>query len=305
LSTPTSRPALWVLVLCYNQIALTLECLATLAAQTHPAHVLVIDNASSDGTAEQVARHFPNVEILRLATNLGYAGGNNAAMRHALACGAEAMLLLNNDTRLAPTCLAELVAALDAHPEAAAIGPMVYTWDGWDTISSAGGIINWAHADAVNVGAGEPDSGQYAARAVDFLNGCALLVRSAAAAQVGLLDEHYFMYWEETDWCARMRHAGWTLRFEPAARVQHKAPLEPEAMSRAALYYMARNRLLFFARHTPWARRPVVMARAVHGVARGGLRARRQGTSSALEQQALRDFALRRFGQQHALNGEW
>jgi GT2 family glycosyltransferase len=294
-----------VLVLCHNQVALTLECLATLAAQSLDAHVLVIDNASTDNTAALVRAIFPNAEILRLEENLGYAGGNNAAMRYALAQGAEALLLLNNDTRLAADALEQLMAALDAHPQAAAVGPMVYTWDSWEIISSAGGTIDWHHADAVNLGAGVRDQGQFGARAVDCLNGCALLVRAAAAAQVGLLDERYFMYWEETDWCARMAHAGWTLWFEPSARIQHKAPLQPEAMSRAALYYTARNRLLFFARHTPSAQRPRAMAHALYGIAHGGWRAQRAGASSALERQALRDFALRRFGRRHALNGEW
>lgn len=296
---------LWVLVLCHNQVELTLACLATLAAQTQPAHVLVIDNASTDGTAEAVRRAYVDVAILRLDNNLGYAGGNNAALRHARTHGAEAMLLLNNDTHLAPDCLAHLAAALAAHPEAAAVGPMIYAWESWETISSAGGRIDWEHADAINLGAGELDSGQFPPRSVDFLNGCALLVRTAAVAQVGLLDERYFMYWEETDWCARMTRAGWTLWFEPSARLQHKAPLVPAAMSSAALYYTARNRLLFFARHAQPARRPLVLLRAAHGIARGALRARRAGTSGALERQALHDFILRRFGRRASLNGEW
>lgn len=295
--------ALWVLVLCHNQIALTLECLATLAAQSLPAHVLVIDNASTDDTAAAVARAYPEVEILRLAENLGYAGGNNVALRHAQQQGAHAMLLLNNDTRLAPDCLERLWDAMLAHPQAAAVGPMIYTWDGWETISSAGGWIDWAHADAVNLGAGECEHGQYPARAVDVLNGCALLVRAAAVAKVGLLDERYFMYWEETDWCTRALRAGWTLWFEPSARIQHKAPLRPEQMSHAALYYMARNRLLFFARHTPPMQRPLVLAHATSGIVRGGLRAQRSGGSSALERQALRDFALRRFGRRALAGG--
>ncbi len=296
---------LWVLLLCHNGVGLTLDCLTTLAAQTRPAHLLLIDNASTDNTAALVHAIFPDVEILRLEENLGYAGGNNAAMRHALAHGAQALLLLNNDTRLAPNALEELSAALDAHPEAAAVGPMVYTWEGWETISSAGGRIEWARADGVNMGAGEVDRGQYGPRPVDFLNGCALLVRASAIAQVGLLDERYFMYWEETDWCTRMRKAGWQLWFAPSARLQHKAPLEPQAMSRAALYYMARNRLLFFARHTPWPQRPLSMAHAAWGIVRGGMQARRAGASPALERQALQDFALRRFGRRPALHGEW
>ncbi len=176
---------LWVLVLCHNQAAVTLECLSTLSAQTLAAQVLVIDNGSSDGTEQRVAAAYPTVELLRLEENLGYAGGNNAAMRHALARGAQAVLLLNNDTRLAPDCLENLVEALNAHPEAAAVGPMIYAWESWETISSAGGLIDWAHADAINLGAGARDVGQFPARNVDSLNGCALMVRADAIAAGG------------------------------------------------------------------------------------------------------------------------
>jgi GT2 family glycosyltransferase len=228
--------------------------------------IVVVDSASSDGTASIVRTFLPSATIIESTRNLGYAGGNNLGIRHAWAQGADAFLLLNNDLRLAPDCVEKLVNALTADPLRAAVGPMVYTWDNWLTISSAGGRIRWSKADAENVGIGEDDYRQFGAREVDFLNGCALLVSRDAIERTGLLDEAYFMYWEETDWCMRMQGAGLKLWFEPTARVQHKATINPGRLSTATYYYMARNRIRFFARYGAWSDRPRHLLVALSGI---------------------------------------
>lgn len=297
--TDSAMPHIWAIVLCHNQVNLTLGCLASLRGQSYPhLSVLVVDNASTDDTVERVHRDFPEVEVLSTGRNLGYAGGNNAGMRHALAFGADALFLLNNDTLLAPDCVARLADRLSATPDAGAIGPMIYTWQSDSQISSAGGAVDWAQADAVNVGAGEEDYGQYPARSVDFLNGCALLLPRAAVERVGMLDEAYFMYWEETDWCLRLRRAGYSLWFEPAARLQHKAPIRHATMGVQSLYYTGRNRLRFFALHTPPAQRPRVLARAVWGLLRGIVANRRRGRPDIARAglRALTDALLGRWG---------
>jgi hypothetical protein len=289
----------WAIVLSYNHVELTLECLQTIRNQSCPdLHLLVVDNASTDGTAETLRAACADVTVLSLPTNLGYAGGNNVGIRHALAHGADAVFLLNNDTRLAPDCVENLVHAIARNPEVGAAGPMIYTWDNWETISSAGGSIRWQQADAINEGAGETDIGQYPAREVDFLNGCALMVTRTAIVRAGMLDERYFMYWEETDWCRRIRDAGMTLWFEPSARVQHKAPIHHQEMSALPLYYMGRNRVLFFGSHTPWPRKPLAIGRAgrglLHGVANNTRLGKHDVASAAAA--AVRDAALRRWG---------
>jgi GT2 family glycosyltransferase len=236
--------------------------------------------------------------VITAPENLGYAGGNNLGMRHALEHGAELLFLLNNDTRLDPDCVALLVAASQQPPRCGAIGPMVYTWDNWETISSAGGALAWQDADAINVGAGEIDLGQYQARSVDFVNGCGIMVTRDAAEQVGLLDERFFMYWEETDWCTRMRKAGFDVRFQPAAKMQHKAPLTWHGQSAATLYYMGRNRLFFFARHTQGRQRFATLGGAVKGLLHGIVYNGRMGHRSAAQAagSALIDAMLKRWG---------
>ncbi len=292
-------PAVWCIVLAYNSIDLTLECLATLRAQDYPnLYLLVVDNASTDGTVEILRTQAQDVELLPASTNLGYAGGNNLGMRHALAHGADLLFLVNNDTRLNSHCVSALVEEMLREPICGAVGPMVYTWDNWQTISSAGGHVDWAAADAVNVGAGETDQGQYPARSVDFVNGCGIMVSKTAVERVGLIDERFFMYWEETDWCLRMHEAGLDVRFQPTAKMQHKAPLTWQQQSPLTLYYMGRNRLFFFARHGRGIQRAGAVMGAAKGLLHGVVQNRRAGNCAASEaaRQALVDGVLRRWG---------
>ncbi len=259
-----------------------------------------MDNCSTDGTPEIVRAQAPEVELLVAPENLGYAGGNNLGMRHALARGADLLFLVNNDTRLHPRCVAELVAETQRTPACGVAGPMVYTWDNWETISSAGGVIAWDAADAINIGAGEIDHGQYPARTVDFVNGCGILVTRRATELAGLIDERFFMYWEETDWCLRIQAAGLEVHFQPAAKMQHKAPLTWQGQSPSALYYTGRNRLFFFARHTHGLQRARVLAYAVRGLIHGVIRNRRDGNlpASTAGRRALVDGVLGHWGRQ-------
>lgn len=259
-----------LIVLCHNGLDLTLTCLDSLRRQEYDrADIWVVDNASQDGTAEAVAAAYPEISLISTGDNLGYAGGNNVGMEAALQRGAEVVFLINNDTALNPQCVSFLVRSLQAGPQTGVIGPMVYTWEDDTLISSAGGGIDWHHADSFNIGAGEPERGQYPARPVDFINGCGLMVTRQAIERAGLLDPDYFMYWEETDWCARIKKAGFDIRFEPSARMRHKAPIRSDSLGPTTLYYMTRNRLLFFARHTPPRLKPVALAHALHGALLG------------------------------------
>ncbi len=286
---PTS---LTVLVLTYNGLDFTRTCLRSLAEATVPARVLLVDNQSTDGTPSAVRAEFPQVEVHVAPGNLGYAGGNNWGMRLAFAGGAEVCLLLNNDTWLPPHTLAHLLAAHAAHPRAGLLGPMVYTGDEGQRISSAGGQVLWRHADAVNVGMGDLDTGQFAARPVDFINGCALLVTRAAFEATGGLDDSFFMYWEETDWAMRVRRAGFEVWFDPHAWMRHFAPITHTALGPTTLYYVTRNRLRFMARHAPWPDKPLTVARAYRGAWQG---ARQHRAAGRLAHARATELALHHF----------
>lgn len=239
-------PRVLIIILCYNGVADTLACLESLQRVEYPSFdLLVLDNASSDGTSEAVRAQFPQVTVIENGANLGFAAGNNVGLRYALRHGYEYALLLNNDTEVAPDFLTHLVEVAESDPQIGAVGPTITYYDRPDLIWSAGGMIDWKRGVAV-MRTNEVDTGQYREPAeVDFVTGCALLVKRAALERAGLLDERFFMYFEETEWCVRIRRAGFRILHVPQSRVLHKIPLNARFDKEYLAYYMTRNRLLF------------------------------------------------------------
>lgn len=241
-------PQMVIIVLNWNGKDDTLACLESLQQVTYPNfEVLVVDNGSSDGSVAAIRARFPHQPVIETGENLGYAGGNNVGLRHALVRGADYALLLNNDTEVAPDLLWHLVEATEADPMVGIAGPTIYYHERPYLIWSAGGVIDWGHGKTWMIGLNAPDTGQFGAapRPVDFVTGCALLVKRAMMEQVGLLDERFFAYYEETEWCVRARRAGFRIVHVPRAKVWHKIPLDARDSSPSVQYYMTRNRLLF------------------------------------------------------------
>ena len=244
----TTSPRVTVVVLNWNGLADTLACLESLGHSEYPAlDRVVVDNGSTDGSVSAIHKRFPAVTVLENKENLGYTGGNNRGLRHALAQGADYALLLNNDTEVAPDMLGRLVEAVESDSQVGLAGPTIYYYGQPDVIWSAGGMANWRHGSTTMVGVDEPDRGQFGVepRTVDFASGCALLARSEVLKQVGLLDERFFAYFEEVEWCVRAARAGYKTVHVPAAHIWHKIAPSARAASPLAHYYMTRNRLLF------------------------------------------------------------
>jgi GT2 family glycosyltransferase len=292
-----STPKIVTIVLNTNRRDDTLACLGSLANSHYPnIGIMVLDNASTDGSVEAIQAAFPSVQVVRLADNLGYAGNNNVGIKLALEQGADWAFVLNEDTLVEPDCLPQLIETAQSQPSLGVIGPMVYTFDEGARISSAGGVIDWWHADSINAGMGELDRGQYAARRVNFINGCGLLVSRRAVEKAGLLDASFFIYFEETDWCVRIAKAGFKIYFEPAARMRHKAPIDWHQFGPSTLYYMTRNRIRFFARHAPLLLKPISVAQAVRGALAGARQHEREGR---LEHARATHWAITHAFQQH------
>jgi GT2 family glycosyltransferase len=241
-------PQVAVIVVNWNGGQKTLDCLASLRQMDYPGFdVLVVDNSSTDGSMEAIRESFPEVSLIETGANLGFTGGNNVGMRHALDRGADYVLLLNHDTEVATDLLTCLVDAVETDPEVGIAGPLIYYYDQPGTIWSAGGAVDRWRGQTRMIGLDELDSGQYgsAAREVDFVSGCALLARRSVLEQVGLLDERFFAYYEEVEWCLRARRAGFRTINVPGAKVRHKISPGQRASSPIVHYYMTRNRLLF------------------------------------------------------------
>lgn len=217
-------PLVFIVVVTWNGKRDTLECLASLQAVTYPNYrILLIDNASTDGTQEAVQKQFPSVEMIRTDRNLRFAGGNNVGIRHALSQGAAYVLLLNNDTVVDPNFLTELVATAERDPSVGMVGARIYYHEDPQRIWFAGGEISWWSGWIAHTGIRQVDRGHFdSERAVDYITGCCMLVRREVIERIGLLDERFFMYGEDVDWCLRARRAGYRLVFQPKAKVWHK-----------------------------------------------------------------------------------
>lgn len=242
-------PRVVTVVLNWNNAADTLACLDSLAQVEYPSHVvLVVDNGSTDGSAERIRAAWPGIEVIESGANLGYAGGNNLGIRHALAMGADYVCVLNNDVLVEPGFLAPLVDAAEADPQVALAGPKVLQRGTPGSLQSTG-MISRRPGQWRARGHGEVDRGQYdIAQDMEVLSGSALLVRCAALEDIGLLDERFFLYEEDVDWCLRARERGYRNRYVPASRVYHPDSGAETRMARTT-YYLNRNRHLLHRKH--------------------------------------------------------
>jgi len=292
-----------VIVLNWNGCEDTLACLASLAAVNYrPLDAILVDNGSTDGSVGAIRASFPDVTIVETGENLGFAEGNNVGLRYALSGGADYVLLLNNDTAVAPDFVSILVDAVESTPQAGVAGPTIYYFDRPTIIWSAGGVIDWRRGDSHMMGLDEEDKGQYdAIREVDFVTGCALLARREAVERAGVLDSRFFMYYEETEWCVRAARAGYKIMYVPQARVWHKIAPAQQAASSRIHYYMTRNRLLFLkstrASMRAWIH--TLLAEYLRTLVSWTVRPRWRGQRAQRQAmvQAIVDFCHSRFGQ--------
>lgn len=243
----TDTPSVVTVVLNWNGLHDTRECLQSLRAADYPNNrVLVVDNGSRNDEASALEKEFGSfVELLRLPENKGFAGGANAGMKRALELGADYVLLLNNDVIVDPSFLSRMIEQAKELPRLAAACPKTYFYNDPRRIYSTGGKVSLWRAVATQVGRGQTDTGQFDRRAVrDYADGVCMLIPAAALRKVGLLDEQYFAYWEETDWCVRAREAGLRSYYIPQARIWHKAE-RSQAPDMRFHYFYRRNALLF------------------------------------------------------------
>lgn len=240
----------------WNTQALLLDCIASIFATIHDAtyEVIVVDNGSHDGSPDAVRGRFGDrVRLIGNAENRGFARANNQALR--LAQGAY-IVLLNSDTVLREGAIRELVRFLDAHPSAAIAGPAMVDEHGrlqnsFDNFPSlATELLNKSLLRLLF-------PGRYAGKAarggepfpVDSLIGACIVVRRTAIEQVGLLDEDYFFFLEETDWCLRMRRAGWDVYHVPSACIVHLQGRSKQRRPALAWIEYYRSLYLFFKKH--------------------------------------------------------
>jgi GT2 family glycosyltransferase len=222
-----------VVIVSYNAVELLDDCIASVLERPDDGltvEVIVVDNASSDGSAAHVRSSFPSVIVVESPENRGFAAGNNLGFERA---SGRHVLLLNSDARLLGDALGAMVRYLDAHPDIGQLGPRLRNPDGSLQRSARGFPTVWRLAtEYLYLRKLAPKSRAFNAfyaggfdydhvADMDFLMGACLLVRRPALDAVGPMDERYFMYSEETDWARRFRDAGWRVTFFPGADVEH------------------------------------------------------------------------------------
>lgn len=269
-----------VVILNYNTRELLRNCLRSLEAQTGVHHaVCVVDNASSDGSAEMVAAEFPHVLLLRNAANVGYAAGNNRGLRafgFPAAPQARYALLLNPDTVVPPQALRDLVAFADANPGVGIVGPKLVLPNGALDLACRRSFPTPAVSFYRLVGLSKlfPKSRRFARYNLTYLDedeqadvdavvGACMMVRAEAIACVGLLDEQFFMYGEDLDWCLRVKQAGYRVVYYPRVVVQHVKRAASRSSAKAR-YEFQRAMWLFYRKHyraqTSWLVDKLVIA---------------------------------------------
>ena len=265
-----------IVVLNYNTREHLRACLQSVVAEGSTslsggpieAEVLVVDNASSDGSADMVAAEFAWASLIRSPHNGGFAFGNNQALRRARG---DAILLLNPDTSMPPGGIAGLLDVLRRNPEAGIVGPKLLRPNGSMHLACrrsfpTPSIAFFRMSGLSRLYARNPRFGRYNLTFVDpdlpieveSVCGACMLVRRAVIQRIGLLDERFFMYGEDLDWCLRTREAGWTVRYEPSVVVQHQHGAASRKRALRTTYHFFRAMDLFYRKHYVHRYHPLV-----------------------------------------------
>jgi len=239
------------LVLNWNNLSDTLECVDSVRGSDYPnLAVWVVDNGSREDPSAVLQERYPDLRVLRNPGNFGYGGGNNVGLRRAIDAGAVYVLLLNNDAVVAPDCVRGLVAAVEADCRIGMATPRVFSYDRPTEIHWDGGVVDWESGDVPHDSRDLPVEAGIVRS--EWLNGCSLLVRAATIRDIGLLDERYFLYFEDADWSVRAARRGWTNAVVLQARAWHKVHRSTGGFANPAIrFYYFRNRYLFAAAHRP------------------------------------------------------
>ena len=259
-TTPTQQPRVFILIVNWNGKDDTLACLHSLQNLAYRNyHIVLIDNASSDGSVQAIAAAFPHVDIIRNAENARFARANNQGIELALKNDADYVLLLNNDTLVEPPFLQHLVARAQSDARIGMVGPKIYFAEPPQQIWYAGAVVSLRRGLLAHIGIREMDAGQYQQSGeTGYVTGCCLLASRACIKTTGLLDESYFMYTEDADWCWRARQHGFLIYYEPAARIWHKISASSGGkaivggMTGFKVFYKIRGMLKFFGRYAKW-----------------------------------------------------
>ncbi len=256
----TSRPLVSIITVNFNQTEVTCTLLDSIRRQDYRnVEIFVVDNGSRENSERTFLEKYPEVKFIRSEQNLGFAGGNNLAVKEAKG---DFLFFVNNDAELTEGCIERLFALFERVPDLGIVSPLIRYFPSHEPSTvhrpSSTVFIQYAGMTRVNpftgrnrtVGNKEPDKGQFAEpQPTAYAHGAAMMVSRQVLEQVGPMDEGFFLYYEELDWCERIRRAGFSVWVEPRARVYHKESLTVEKLGALKTYYLNRNRVWFMRRN--------------------------------------------------------
>ena len=257
-------PSIWAIVLTHGGAEeITAACIDSLLDQDYPnLTVLLVDNASFDGSGERLRDRYPGNRYLNTGGNLGYTGGNNRGMEYAINNGAQHVLVLNNDTVVERSCVSILAKSAKEAGRFGAIAPKILYWDDPAHIWFAGGDYSMMRAIGMHRGLGRADDPAEAPRLepMTFATGCCFLMPAAAAREMGGFREDFFIYCEDVELSLRLTKEGYPMYYQPAARLLHREPPGKRLASPFATRMRDRNRRRLVRQHYGLARRALFAA---------------------------------------------
>lgn len=243
-------PLVYIILLNYNGYKYTVECIESLEKVTYNNYkVVIVDNNSTDGSQELIRKNLPEYTFIETGKNLGFAGGNNIGIEYALTNGAEYVLLLNNDTIVEPDFINCLVETAEKNTEVGVVGGKIYYYDD-KKLWYAGARINSFTGKTQHIGDREDDIGQYDRICeTGYITGCLMLISRKVIEEVGLMDDKYFLYYEETDWNVRIKKAGYKIIYNPNSKIYHKVSATTKGINNVMKYYYDRNVYYFIRKN--------------------------------------------------------
>jgi GT2 family glycosyltransferase len=247
-------PLISIITVNYNGLDMTIDLLKSIDNQSYKnIEIFVVDNASKEDSAAFFQKNYPHVKFIRSEKNLGFAGGNNLAVKEAKG---GFLFFINNDAEITEGCLEKLVALFNEKPKLGIVSPLLLYFNeskghDKDLIQYAGTTrVDSITARNKTLGEKEWDTGQFnTATETAYAHGAAMMIKREVVDNVGVMFEEFFLYYEELDWCEHIRKAGYGIYIEPRARVYHKESASVGAMSTLKTYYINRNRIYFMRRN--------------------------------------------------------
>lgn len=273
----------FVIILNFKVKELSLKCMESVKNSSYKElEIILVDNGSDDRIEEDVKK-IKGVDFIQTGKNLGYSGGNNVGIKKALEKDADYIFILNPDTVVDKDCIRHLVDGIEKN-DAGIVGPKIY-FEGSKKIWYAGGIFNRQNVIGKHRGVDQEDNGRYdVPQETDFVTGAAMMVKREVFEKVGLLDERYFLYYEDADFCERAKRAGFKIMYIPNAVVYHENAASAGLGSPLQDYYITRNRLLYAFKFLPLRTKIAVLREALKNL------------GNPVRRLALWDFVTGNFG---------